>query len=61
MWEDVVRGMLKNDEEEALSHKRKMEAVQRAAEQERKDKKIEWIPTYFKKDSKGGYVYHKWE
>jgi len=59
LWEDVIREMLKRDEDQALSYKGKMEAVQRAEENERKTKNIEWIPRHFKKDKDGNYLFEK--
>lgn len=49
------------NEEEALDAKRKIEVVQRAEENERKEKNIEWIPKLFKKDGTGYYLYKYWE
>jgi len=60
LWEDVIREMLKNDEDEALAAKRKLEATQRAEENERVAKRIEWQPKLFVKNSEGIYYYYKW-
>lgn len=61
LWEDVIAGMLKGYEDEALNAKRKLEAIQRADENERHTKNIEWIPKLFIKNSEGIYYYHKWD
>jgi len=59
-WLKVVKNMLAGNEDEALEEKRKLEAVQRASEKERKDANIKWIPKYFKEDSSGYFYYEKW-
>jgi len=63
VWKDVVKGILKGNEEDALNAKRKIEEVQRREAKEREDQHREWIPSLFKKGNIGTeevYLYHKW-
>eukprot|EP01118_Nematostelium_gracile_P005357 TRINITY_DN1689_c0_g1_i1.p1 TRINITY_DN1689_c0_g1~~TRINITY_DN1689_c0_g1_i1.p1 ORF type:complete len:424 (+),score=101.76 TRINITY_DN1689_c0_g1_i1:98-1273(+) len=60
LWEHVIAGMLKHDEEEALDAKRKIEAIQRAEQSERAEKHIEWVPKLFVKGNDNLYYYEKW-
>jgi len=63
VWKDVVKGILKGNEEDALNAKRKIEEVQRREAKEREDQHREWVPSLFKKGNIGSeemYVYYKW-
>lgn len=59
LWADVVKGMLAGNENDALDAKRKIEEVQRAAENERTEKKVDWIPALFTKDSEDYYWFNQ--
>lgn len=66
MWADVIKGIVHNNEEEALEPKRKLEVIQRREEAERREKNIEWVPKHFvvkrSFDSYGdSWVYEKWD
>jgi len=63
VWKEVVRGILKGNEEIALNAKRKIEEVQRREEKEREEQHREWIPSLFKKGNIGTeevFLYQKW-
>jgi hypothetical protein len=61
VWEEVATGIMKNDEEHALTAKRHLEEVQRREDEERNQKKVQWTPKLFVKNSEGIYYYHKFE
>jgi hypothetical protein len=64
-WHKVIEGMHKNDEEEALGEKRRLEAIQREGENYRKENSIPWEPQLFKEvndsEENQNHRYIQWE
>jgi len=65
VWSEVIRGIVRSHEQEALSAKVKIEEQKRKEEQERVQSKTEWIPKLFVKKhllpTEVSWVHCDWE
>ncbi len=62
MWADVIKGIIRSNEAEALSAKTQLENKQRQEEQQRQAHNIPWVPKRFvKKANEECYEWKDWE
>jgi len=57
LWSNVTNAIKKRDQNEATAEKSKLEDKQREERKGRGDRGEEWLPSFFKKNSKGEWTY----